>query len=56
MFLLSNQIGDWFGVGLQVEGFWAAFFGAIVVSVVSFVLGGAFDDDDKKRRRRKKEY
>ena len=54
MFLLSNQIGDWFDVGLQVEGFWAAFFGAIVVSVVSYVLGGAFDDDDKKRRKKRR--
>jgi putative membrane protein len=54
MFLLTNQIGNWFGVGLEIDGFWAAFFGGLVVSVVSFILGNIFDDDDKKKRRKRR--
>ncbi len=28
-----------FGFGLQVDGFWAGFWGAIVLSIVSWILG-----------------
>jgi putative membrane protein len=30
-------VGHW-GIGLVVDGFWPAFFGAIVLGIVSFVL------------------
>jgi putative membrane protein len=53
MFLLTNWIGGYFGFGLVIDGFWSAFFGALVVSIVSFILGGIFDDDNKKKKRRK---
>ena len=55
MFLLTNWIGSQFGIGLTIDGFWAAFFGGLVVSVVSFILGGIFDDDDKKKRRKRRQ-
>lgn len=29
---------NWFGIGFYVDGFWPAFWGAIVISVISFVL------------------
>lgn len=36
---LSSAIAqDWFHVGFVVDGFWPAFWGALVVSVVSFLL------------------
>ena len=36
---LSSWIArNWFDVGFYVDGFWAAFWGAIIVSVVSFFL------------------
>jgi putative membrane protein len=54
MFLLTNWIGTSLGVGLYIDGFWAAFFGGLVVSVVSFILGNIFDDDDKKKRRKRR--
>jgi putative membrane protein len=38
MFWLAGEIGKQFGYGYTVDGFWPAFFGAIVVSVVSMVL------------------
>lgn len=45
MFALSGWIGTQFGVGFQVSGFWGAFFGAIIVSVVSFILSILFRED-----------
>jgi putative membrane protein len=36
---LSSYIAvNWFGLGFYVDGFWPAFFGSIVVSVISFFL------------------
>ena len=36
---LSSQIAvNWFGLGFYVNGFWPAFWGALVVSIVSFFL------------------
>jgi putative membrane protein len=50
LFFLAGQIGLQFGVGFRVEGFLPAFLGALIVSVVSFVLGIFFKDDRKDRR------
>ena len=39
MLMLTAFISSsWFGLGFQVRDFWAALLGAIVVSVISFVL------------------
>lgn len=38
MFWLTGWVGQAFGVGFQVQGFGPAFFGALVVTAVSFVL------------------
>lgn len=38
LFMLVGAIADGIGMSFSVSGFWAAFFGAIVVSVVSFLL------------------
>lgn len=48
MFYLAGQIGTRFGVGFTVAGFWPAFLGALVVSVVSFMLGIFIKDDDRR--------
>lgn len=45
LFYLSGVIGTQFGVGFTVDGFWPAFFGSIVVSLVSFVLNVFLKDD-----------
>lgn len=52
MLWLTSAIGGWFGLGWHVDGFWNALFGALVISVVSFVLN-AFVTDDRRRRRRR---
>lgn len=53
MFMLAGWIGTQFQVGFQVDNFFAAFFGALIVSIVSFVLTALFKDDlDNKRKKR----
>jgi putative membrane protein len=51
MFWLAGQVGQWFGVGFTVDGFWPAFFGALIVSLVSIVLSVFIPDDRDWRRR-----
>ena len=43
---------EWFHLGFTVDGFGAAFLGALVVSVVSFVLTLLIGGDDRPRNRR----
>lgn len=38
LFSLTGWVGTQFGWGFTVDGFWSAFFGALVVSLVSIVL------------------
>jgi putative membrane protein len=49
LFLLVGALADGLGLPFHVDGFWAAFFGAIVVAVVSFVLHVVIPDrfDDR---------
>lgn len=52
---LSSYIAvNWLDVGFYVDGFWAAFAGALIVSIVSVVLSIFVQDDDKGRKRKKK--
>lgn len=39
IFLLAEVISTWFGLGLSIESFGAAFIGALVMSAVNWVLG-----------------
>ena len=49
---LSSWIAvNWFHVGFYVDGFWAAFWGGLVVSIVSLILSAVLMDGDEKRRR-----
>lgn len=52
LFYLAGLIGTNFGVGFTVDGFWPAFFGSIIVSVVSFFLNVFLKDDRSDDRRR----
>lgn len=46
MLWLSSTIAqDWFGLGFIVDGFWPAFWGSIVISLVSGVLSWFVRDD-----------
>ncbi len=48
MFWLAGAVGTSFGVGFTIDGFWPAFFGGLVVSVVSIVLTVIFKEDKKR--------
>lgn len=48
LFWLAGVVGTNFGVGFTVAGFWPAFLGGLIVSLVSVVLTLIFKDDKKK--------
>src|ERR1035437_5903275 len=48
LFYLSGVIGTSFGVGFTVSGFWTAFLGALIVSVVSFILNTILREEMRK--------
>ena len=50
MLALTGWIAAYFHLGFVVDGFWAAFLGALVVSIVSFVLTMLIREDDAPRR------
>jgi putative membrane protein len=43
-FLIAARIAESMGVGFYVDGFWSAFLGAVVVSVVSIIFNLALKD------------
>lgn len=49
LFVLTGWVGTRFGVGFTVDGFWPAFLGALIVSVISWVLSLVLHDEMKKR-------
>src|SRR5512146_1858731 len=51
LFYLAGLVGTYFNVGFTVNGFVPAFLGALIVSVVSFVLSLLFREELKGRRR-----
>jgi putative membrane protein len=52
MLWFSSWIAGRFDVGFRVETFLAAFLGALVISVVSFVLSLILKVDDDRRKKR----
>jgi len=46
MLLLTSWISDQGGVSFHVDGFWTALWGAVVISLVSWLLGLVLPDDD----------
>ena len=53
MLLLTSWIARQVDLGWQVSGFWVAIFGAIIVSIVSFLLNAFLPDGERKRRGRR---
>ena len=49
MLLFTAWIGDQFDLAFEVGGFWAALLGALVISVVSFVLNLLLPDKYERR-------
>ena len=38
MLIITEKLSAPFNLGLQIDGFWAAFWGALIVSIVSIIL------------------
>jgi putative membrane protein len=45
LWLASSIAVNWFHVGFYVDGFWSAFLGALIVSIVSVILSAAIRDE-----------
>lgn len=54
MLLLTSWIGTVIGYGFYIDGFWPAFWGGLVVSVVSVVLNLVIQDEEDRRKRKQK--
>lgn len=51
LFWLTGVIGQSFSLGLSVNGFWPAFLGGLIVSMVSIILSMFFHEGKKSQRR-----
>jgi len=49
MLLLTSWLAGKFGLGWEVDGFWVALIGAIIVSIVSFLVNALLPDPDDRR-------
>jgi putative membrane protein len=54
MFWLTGLAGQYWGIGFTVDGFWPAFFGALVVTLISTILTLLLHDELKGRRRERR--
>jgi putative membrane protein len=50
MLMLTSRIGQAFGIGLTVDGFWTALLGSLVISVVSVIMSVIFRDELKGKK------
>jgi len=50
LFWLTGEIGQAFGIGFTIAGFWPAFLGGLVVTVVSVIMSLILRDEIKGRR------
>jgi putative membrane protein len=53
LFALTGMIGTRFGFGFSVDGFWPAFLGALVVSLIGMVLHWILRDEFRDNRDRR---
>lgn len=53
MFFLAGQVGLAWGFGFTVDGFWPAFFGALIVSLIGFLFNLLVGDGKRPSRRKK---
>jgi putative membrane protein len=49
LWLASTIAVNWLGIGFYVDGFWSAFWGALIVSIVSVILSALVREDADKR-------
>jgi putative membrane protein len=49
LFWLTSPVGQAFGINLTIDGFWPAFLGGLVISVVSIIMSMVLKDERKIR-------
>jgi putative membrane protein len=49
LFWLTSQVGQAFGIGFTIDGFWPAFLGGLVVTVVSVIMSLILKDELKRK-------
>jgi len=49
MLMLTGRVSEWLDLGFTVQGFFAAFKGALVVSIINFLAGVVIGDVKKSR-------
>jgi putative membrane protein len=50
LWLASTIAINWFHVGFYVDGFWAAFLGGLIVSIVTMILSALVKEDKKGKK------
>jgi putative membrane protein len=55
MLWLTGAISQFFNLGFYVSDFWSAFWGGLVVSIVSVVLNLIVQDEEERNKRRRKQ-
>jgi putative membrane protein len=50
LFWLTSQVGQAFGIGFTINGFWPAFLGGLVVTVVSVIMSLILKDELRHRK------
>jgi len=51
LLMLTSFIGQNFGIGFTVDGFWQALLGSLVISLVSIVMGVILRDELKGKKK-----
>ena len=50
LWLASAIAVNWLGIGFYVDGFWPAFWGALIASIVSIILSALVRENDYPRK------
>lgn len=56
MLKLTAAIANLFGIGFHVRGFWTALLGALIITIVNFVVDRLVDDKPSRRRSRRNAF
>ena len=56
LWISATLAQNWFNVGYYIDGFWPAFWGGLIVSIVSVVLNTVIKDDREDRKRHKRDH
>jgi putative membrane protein len=50
MLWVTQYVADWFGLVFKIDSFWTAIVGAIIISIVSFILSMIFGRNGRRHQ------